>query len=78
METAVLNFIRKKVPKIISSEDQTKTFRELKSEIEEITKDDFEKKALNHFDFVSWLKSKIENRPFAEIVKEKILDLFPI
>ena len=70
-ETSILNFIRKKVPNIIAQEEQIKAFKELKAELEEITKDSFEKQALEYFDFISWLESKIEDRPFAEIVKEK-------
>ncbi len=33
--------------------------------------DPYEKGAFEYFDFISWLESKIENRPFAEIIKEK-------
>ncbi len=70
-ETSVLDFIRKKLPKVITEKELIKAFKELKTEFEEITKDAFEKKALEYFDFISWLESKIEGRPFAEIVKKK-------
>ena len=43
----------------------------VKEELVEITKDDFERKALEYFDFISWLESKIEGRVFAEVVREK-------
>ena len=66
-----MNFIRKKIPKIITDKERIVVFKELKIELEEITKDPFEKKALEYFDFISWLESKIENKSFAEIVKEK-------
>ena len=71
-ETAVVNFFRLKLPKLGMQKELIEAFQELKSKIEEITKDPFEKKALEYFDFISWLESKIENRPFAEILREKI------
>ena len=56
--------------------DKTKkiieAFKKLKTEIENITKNPFEKQAIDYFDFISWIESKIENRSFAEIVKEKV------
>ena len=71
LESCILNFIRKKVPQIITNAKQVIAFHELKTELEEITRDPFEKKALEYFDFISWVESKIEDRPFAEIVQEK-------
>jgi len=70
-ETIVLNFIRIKLPKAITQKELLLAFKELKKELEEIIKNPFEKQALEYFDFISWLESKIENRPFAEIVREK-------
>lgn len=70
-ETDILNFIRKKLPEIDTQKQLIGAFKGLKEELVEIIKDPFEKKALEYFDFISWLESKIENRPFAEIVREK-------
>ena len=71
VEASILSFIRKKPPKIKSNEELIKAFKELKIELKEIYKDPFEKGALEYFDIISWLESKIENKSFAEIVKEK-------
>ena len=71
-ESIILDFIRKKLPKTISSKDMINAFKELKVQLEKISKDPFEREALDYFDFISWLESKIENRSFAEIVKEKV------
>ena len=71
LETSVIDFTRKKNPKIKSDKELIIAFREFKSTIEEIFKDPFEQKALEFFDFISWLESKIANKPFAEIIKEK-------
>ena len=70
-ENYILTFIRKKLPKLITREEQIIAFKELETELKKLSKDPFERKALDYFDFISWLKSKIENRPFVEIVREK-------
>ena len=70
IETVILNFIHKKTPAIVTKAQQVDAFKELKTEIEKITKDSFEKTALGYFDLISWLEGKIENTPFAEIVRE--------
>jgi len=71
IETAILHFFKNKLPKIniTVKKELIAGFKELKTEIIEICKDPSEKIALKYFDFISWVESKIENRPFAEIVK---------
>jgi hypothetical protein len=70
LETLILEFIRKKTPKINSSEDMKAAFSELKNDLIAIKKDKHEGLSLEDFDFISWLQSKIEDRPFIEVVKE--------
>ena len=70
-ETIVLQFIRNKIPKLDSKKELMHAFEELKKEIVKISKDPFERTALEYFDFISWLESKISGRSFAEIVREK-------
>ena len=41
------------------------------SNLLQLSKIKSEAKTLEHFDFISWFESKIENRSFAEIVREK-------
>ena len=62
-DSSLLNF--HEAPELVPA------FRDLKAELEEIFKNPFENKALDLFDFISWLESKIENRAFAEVVREK-------
>ncbi|MGQ0828013.1 MAG: hypothetical protein ACT4ON_06430 [Bacteroidota bacterium] len=69
-ETLVLEYIRKKMPKINSAKDLKSAFKELKEKMLILKKDKHEKRAFDYFDFISWLESKIEKRPFAEVVKE--------
>ena len=67
-ETCVLNFIRKKFPKINDNKELLEAFKELKTELEKITRDPFEKLALEYFDFISWIDSKIQNRQLTDVV----------
>ena len=70
-EACLINFIRKDLGKTERREDLVAKFKKLKSNLLEILKDSAEKMAGQYFDFISWLDSKIENRPFADVVKEK-------
>ncbi len=76
VETSILDFIKKKLPKVIADRERRAAFKELKTELEEIMRDPFEAKVLDYFDFISWLESKIQNRPFADIIKEKAQGLY--
>ena len=73
-EIAILNFIKQKLPHIINNEDLKQEFKELKDELEVIVKEPLQQKVLESFDFISWLESKIQNRPFAEVLREKIMN----
>jgi tetratricopeptide (TPR) repeat protein len=68
VEREVLNFIRN-IPDLITKEQQIDAFQEIKENIIKITKDPYERIALDYFDFISWLESKIEGKKFSEIVK---------
>ena len=46
-------------------------FRKLKIEMLELQKDKFENRIFEEFDLISWLESKIENRNYLDIMKEK-------
>jgi hypothetical protein len=70
VEHAVLNFIRSSYG-ITSKEKLKENFMELYRNLKEITKDPYEKIALEYFDLLSWLESKIENKKFADVVKRK-------
>jgi len=58
-ETAFLNFFQKTLPKIIGQKELIIAFKELKKELEQIFKYPFERRALEYFDFISWLNGKI-------------------
>jgi hypothetical protein len=70
-ENIVLNYIRKEMPMITNKKEQVESFKKLRASFEELEKDDYERKALEYFDYISWLDAKISNVPFEEVVKEK-------
>ncbi|MEO6695069.1 MAG: hypothetical protein ABIY50_08540 [Ignavibacteria bacterium] len=70
VETAVVNFLRK-VPGIVNVKELMPHFIELKDDLNKIIRDPYEKIALDYFDFISWLESKIDGREFAEVIKSK-------
>ncbi len=70
-ETCVLDFIRNKISRTASRGELLNSFKSLRTDLTRLSHDPFEKQALEYFDFISWLDSKIENRPFADIVREK-------
>lgn len=70
IETVFLKYIEEWT-KIDSDTELIISFKEFKNELVELSKDPCKKGALDHFNLISWSESKIEKRPFAEIVKEK-------
>ena len=70
-ESIILKYIKNLHLVGIQKNNLINSFSLLRKELIKISKDPFEKKALDYFDFISWLESKIQNRPFAEIVRGK-------
>lgn len=71
IELIVIEFMHKKITRINSMDELPGLFKQLKSAIERVANEPVEQQILERFDFISWLESKIEKRPFAEIVKER-------
>lgn len=70
-EKAILKFV-KKMPSLTKNDLTLKAFKTLKEELEQILKDPFERGAMEYFDFISWLESKIYKQPLEELIKEKL------
>ena len=70
VEVCVLNFF-KGLPESHTPKELMNEFKKLKTKFVFLLKDPLEKEALNYFDYPSWVESKIKQRPFAEIVREK-------
>ena len=69
-EAVVLNFV-KQIIKVKKGTSPEPVFKAFKSELEEVMQDEFEKVALQYFDFISWAESKIEKITFAEVIGRK-------
>lgn len=67
VENILLNFFGTTIHKNTNKQDRKNIFLVLKKELEFCKNE----KILNYFDFISWAESKIENRPFMDIMKEK-------
>ena len=52
-----------------------KEFIKLHAKLKFFEDDPYEKRAFLYLDILSWLESKIENRPVAEVIQEKFLEL---
>lgn len=70
-ENSFIRFFRN-VINIAGQDELKKEFVRFHKELLELANDPFEKEAFDFFDLISWLESKIENRPFATIMKEKL------
>lgn len=71
-ETSFLNFISK-VLKVNEKAELQKAYADLKVELDELAKDNFEKTAFEYFDFHSWVESKLSDKTFKELVQEKAM-----
>ena len=69
-ESITLNFINK-ILKDKTGENSKKIYEEFYRELAQLENDPFESIAFEYFDFVGWIKSKVENRSFQEVLKEK-------
>lgn len=73
-EQVLISFIQKRMVKVVNKTEMIKAFTELKKDLEKLVQSDpFEAKALGYFDIVSWLKSKIEGKTFADVIRKKHL-----
>jgi len=75
-ENSLLGFIREKMNKINTAEEQVQAFKKLKTELLPLIEDPYESKAFEYFDMITWLDSKIKDKPFGELLKEKAVTYF--
>lgn len=70
-ENSLIRFFKNLI-NISDQQDLQKEFTRFHKELLELAGNPYENHAFDFFDLTSWLESKIENRPFAAIMKEKI------
>jgi hypothetical protein len=69
-ETVFLQGLRKLI-KVKNADDLPVLFSKFKLDLQEVLKDPYEKVAIEYFDFITWLNSKIQNKDFSRLIKEK-------
>lgn len=70
-ERTLLSFIRNALPKVKSPADVVNAFTILKANLQSKVAMAGSGQQFENFDYLAWLESKITNRKFADIVKEK-------
>ncbi|MBI4946954.1 MAG: hypothetical protein HY840_11215 [Bacteroidetes bacterium] len=71
VEEALMYCLHQIMGKSISRKKRSAALQELKTSLLKLMKNPMEKAALEDFDFLSWVESKIQNKTFAEVVREK-------
>lgn len=71
-EKLLINLFEKKLPKAKSKIETTELLKLSLEQLKKIFRNKTEVKALYYFDYISWLESKITNRSFEKILREKL------
>lgn len=71
-EKVLISFMKKVKPNAPKSENWVTKLPQLRERFEGIFQDENEKNALQYFDFMTWLESRIEERSFMEVKQEKV------
>lgn len=69
VQKEIFRFLRR-LPRIHQA-DLKAAFVELKAKLEKLENDPFERRPFLYLDIISWLESKIEDRPVQDIIQEK-------
>jgi hypothetical protein len=57
--------------KPITREKQRIVYQQLLQQLQKLNQNRFEQAALEYFDCIAWLRAQLENRPFAEVFRER-------
>ena len=71
-QDSIIKFIKKLI-KLDKKEDKLQHFINGKKELENLFKDPNERIVQEYFDFLAWYNSKIDNTPFPEAIKKKLI-----
>lgn len=69
VQSAILNFLKKSV--YMDRKQLTPDFIALREELLVVLQDPYERRPLLYLDLISWLESKIQNRPVELVIQEK-------
>jgi hypothetical protein len=73
-EKRVMGFI-KSSNDLLDAKQIKKAFTILKEDFESLSQIPSEKTMLQYFDFIAWLESKIDNKPFAELIRQRAKEM---
>lgn len=68
----VLRFLKKSL--FIKQKDLRDEFRELKTKLEEIARNPFERRSFVYLDIIAWLESKVDAKTVEQVSKKKFLE----
>ena len=71
VQNEILKFLRRSLSS--RQQDLKKNFIELKERLEKVSHNKYARRSYQYLDIVSWLESKIENKPVQEVIREKFL-----
>jgi len=72
LESLLLNFVYKKLPRLDNgSPELKKACLDLREQVNEVLKDPFEQKALSYFDINAWIESQISGKKIVDVIKPK-------
>ncbi|NNE28589.1 MAG: hypothetical protein HKN16_03065, partial [Saprospiraceae bacterium] len=71
VQSEVLKFLRQTLHK--APQDLRSSFIELRERLQPLAEDETEKRSFLYLDILSWLDSKIEDRPVQDVIREKYL-----
>lgn len=71
IELLLLKFIKNILKNKYTTNGLTREFEKLKTALEKFRADRFDSSLLDVFDYISWIQSKIERRPFADCVRRR-------
>jgi len=70
MESSLLKFLKKVGPQLSSEKKLKVAYNDLRDEIASFSTDKYQAKALDYFDMIAWLESKIKRKPFWEVLRK--------
>ena len=70
LETSIIGFF-KQLPRITTQSELIYVFIQLRDRLAELEDEPLEQNAFRYFAYVDWLESKIQNRPFAEVYRQR-------
>jgi len=75
VQNEILKFLRRSMSS--RQQDLRKNFIELKDRLEKVSQNKYARRSYQYLDIVSWLESKIDNKPVQQVIREKFLSGIP-